>query len=172
MPSPIIEIPIKYLHIINKDVLKSKSPNYKTEVNMSTLKTTLTGYTGYRGREGHYAFLLHRITGLGIVLFLVIHVIDIALVYLSPKGFLDVIALYQTTLFGIGEIALVFGVFFHGINGLRIAYFDMFKPASWSIETERKSTRVTLIATVILWLPATFFMARNILIHNYGLFGG
>ncbi|HBA92704.1 MAG TPA: succinate dehydrogenase, cytochrome b556 subunit [Anaerolineaceae bacterium] len=153
-------------------MLQSLSPNYKTEVNMSTLKTTLTGYTGYRGREGHYAFLLHRITGLGTVLFLVIHIIDIALVYLSPKGFLDVVALYQTTLFGIGEIALVFCVFFHGINGLRIAYFDMFKPANWSIETERNSTRITLIATLILWLPATFFMARNILIHNYGLFGG
>jgi len=139
---------------------------------MSTLKTTATGYVGYRGREGHYAFLLHRITGLGTVLFLVIHIIDIALVYFYPAGFLDALSVYQTTLFGIGEIALVFCVFFHGINGLRIAVSDMFMPKNWSIENARKTTRLTLIATLVLWLPSTFIMVRNILIHNYGMFGG
>jgi len=141
---------------------------------MSTLKTTLTGYAGYRGREGHWSFLLHRITGLGVVLFLTIHIIDISFVYFQPALFLEALALYQTTLFGIGEIALIFCVFFHGVNGLRIAYFDMFKPGMWSIEMQRKTTRATLIISIILWLPAAFWMVRNILLHNYGivLFGG
>jgi len=139
---------------------------------MSSIKTTLSGYAGYRGREGHWSFLLHRITGVGIVLFLTIHIIDIALVYFHPAGFMEVLELYQTTLFGIGEIALVFSVFFHGVNGLRIAYFDMFKPQNWTIETQRKSSWITLAIAVVLWLPATFVMVRNILYHNYGLFGG
>lgn len=139
---------------------------------MSTLKTTLTGYAGYRGREGHWSFLLHRITGLGVILFLTIHIIDIALVYFHPAGFLDVLALYQTTLFGLGEVALVFCVFYHGINGLRVAYFDMFKPQNWTIEIQRKSSRIALIATIVLWLPAAVWMMRNLLYHNYGLFGG
>ncbi len=139
---------------------------------MSTLKTTVTGYTSYRGREGHYSFLLHRVTGLGTVLFLAIHIVDIALVYLHPAGFADVLKLYQSTLFGLGEIGLVFCVFFHGINGLRIAYFDMFKPSNWEIARSRNSNRITLLLTLVLWLPATFFMLRNILIHNFGMFGG
>ncbi|MEN4010805.1 MAG: succinate dehydrogenase, cytochrome b556 subunit [Chloroflexota bacterium] len=139
---------------------------------MSTLKTTLTGYAGYRGREGHWSFLLHRATGMGVVLFLIIHVIDISLVYFHPAGFMEVLALYQTTLFGIGEIALIFCVFYHGLNGLRVAYFDMIKPQLWSIETQRKSTRITLIASIVLWLPAAAWMVRNILYHNYGMFGG
>jgi len=139
---------------------------------MSALKTTLTGYASYRGREGHLSFLLHRITGLGTILFLTVHIIDIALVYISPKGFLDVIKLYQSTLFGIGEIALVFCVFYHGINGLRIAYFDMIKPHLWSYQYHKRSARMTLALSLILWLPAAFIMARNLLIHNFGLFGG
>ena len=139
---------------------------------MSTLKTTVTGYTSYRGREGHYSFLLHRVTGLGTVLFLAIHIVDIALGYLHPAGFADVLKLYQSTLFGLGEIGLVFCVFFHGINGLRIAYFDMFKPSNWEIARSRNSNRITLLLTLVLWLPATFFMLRNILIHNFGMFGG
>ncbi len=139
---------------------------------MTSLKTTLTGYAGYRGREGHWGFLLHRITGLGTLLFLVIHVIDIALVYLHPKGFLDVLKLYQSTLFGIGEIALVFSVFYHGINGLRVAYFDMFKPEMWDYSKHRKSMVATLVLSIVLWLPAAFWMGRNLLVHNFGLFGG
>lgn len=139
---------------------------------MSTLKTTLIGYTSYRGREGHLSFLLHRITGLGTILFLTIHIIDIALVYLSPAGFLNVLKLYQSTLFGIGEILLVFCVFYHGINGLRIAYFDMIKPHLWAYQSQAKSTRITLALSLILWVPAAFWMVRSILIHNFGMFGG
>jgi succinate dehydrogenase / fumarate reductase cytochrome b subunit len=139
---------------------------------MTSLRTTLTGYAGYRGREGHWGFLLHRITGLGTLLFLVIHVIDIALVYLHPRGFLDVLKLYQSTVFGIGEIALVFSVFYHGINGLRVAYFDMFKPEMWDYSRHRKSMVATLILSIVLWLPAAFWMGRNLLVHNFGLFGG
>ena len=139
---------------------------------MSALKTTLTGYAGYRGREGHWSFLLHRITGLGTGLFLTSHILDIAFVYLAPNLFMDAIKLYQSTLFGIGEIGLVFCVFFHGVNGLRIAYIDMIKPAAWTITKQRNWTRTTLIIALILWLPATFVMVRNLLIHNFGLFGG
>mgnify|MGYP000941368479 FL=1 len=139
---------------------------------MSALKTTLTGYAGYRGREGHWSFLLHRITGLGTGLFLTIHIIDIAFVYLAPQMFLDALNLYQSTLFGIGEVGLVFCVFFHGVNGLRIAFVDLFKPAAWSISTQRNWTRVTLLITLVLWLPAAAIMLRNLLFHNFGLFGG
>lgn len=139
---------------------------------MSTLKNTLTGYASYRGREGQLSFLLHRITGLGTILFLTIHIIDIALVYLSPEGFLDVLKLYQSTLFGVGEIILVFCVFYHGINGLRIAYFDMVKPHLWAYQNHKKSVGFTLALSLVLWLPAAFWMGRSLLIHNFGLFGG
>ena len=137
---------------------------------MSGIKTTLTGYVGYRGREGHWSFLLHRITGLGTGLFLTIHIIDIAFVYFAPALFMDVIELYQSTLFGLGEIALVFCVFFHGVNGLRVAYFDMVAPKNWSIHAQRRSTLWTLGISLALWLPATAIMGYNLLKHNFGLF--
>jgi succinate dehydrogenase / fumarate reductase cytochrome b subunit len=137
---------------------------------MSGIKTTLNGYVGYRGREGHWSFLLHRITGLGTGLFLTIHIIDIALVYFAPAAFMDVINLYRSTLFGLGEIALVFCVFFHGVNGLRVAYFDMLAPKNWSIPAQRKSTLWTLGISIVLWVPAAGIMAYNLLKHNFGLF--
>jgi len=139
---------------------------------MASLKTTLRGYVGYRGREGHWSFLLHRITGLGVVLFLTIHILDTATVYFYPSLYMEAIRIYRSTLFGIGEVFLVFCVFYHGVNGLRIAYLDMFKPQGWHIESQRRSSRLTLAISLILWLPAAFWMVRNLLIHNFGLFGG
>jgi len=139
---------------------------------MSSLKTTVTGYAGYRGREGQLSFLLHRVTGLGTLLFLAIHILDTATVYFFPSFYEEAIALYQSTLFGIGELALVFSVIFHGVNGLRIAYLDMFRPKDWEIHRQRSGVRITLIISLVLWVPAAVIMLRNLAIHNFGMFGG
>ena len=138
----------------------------------SSMKTTLKGYVGYRGREGQWSFLLHRLTGLGVLLFLAIHIVDTSFVYFWPHLYSDVIDLYRSTLFGIGEIGLIFALFYHGINGMRIAYLDLFKPTSWTIEDERKSAIIVLIVTLVLFVPSAAFMAYRLLYHNFGMFGG
>ncbi len=138
----------------------------------SSMQTTLKGYVRYRGREGQWSFLLHRITGLGVLLFLTIHILDTATVYFLPSLYTEVINLYRSTIFGLGEIALVFCLFFHGVNGIRIAYLDIFKPTDWTPESERRSAVIALIATLVLFVPSALFMLRNLLIHNFGLFGG
>lgn len=137
---------------------------------MSTIKTTLTGYVKYRGREGQISFLLHRITGLGTLLFLVIHIIDMAAFYWSPEFFQDALDLYRTPLFMLGEIALVFCVFFHGANGIRIAVVDMFMPSKWAINAQRNATRWTMGITLVLWLPAALYMGVRIFNPEFNLF--
>ncbi len=138
----------------------------------SSLKNTAIGYLSYKGMEGHYAFLLHRLTGLGTLLFLAIHIVDTAFVYYFPSLYEHAIELYRSTPFMIGEIFLVFSVIFHGINGLRIALIDLYFEKKWVIKAQQRGVRLTLIASTILWLPAAFIMARSMLIHNFGLFGG
>jgi succinate dehydrogenase / fumarate reductase cytochrome b subunit len=136
---------------------------------MSSLKTTLTGYVRYQGRQGHISFLLHRITGLGTLLFLTIHILDTATIAIKPALYMDVINIYRSTTFGILEILLVFCVLYHGANGLRIAFFDMFAAKSWNKPTERASLLWTLAATAVFFIPAAFLMVRNLLINNFGL---
>lgn len=138
---------------------------------MSELKTTLNGYVGYRGREGQLSFLLHRITGLGTVLFLTVHILDTSTVYFFPSLYSHAIDIYRTTIFGIAEMALVFCVIFHGVNGLRITLFDWF-PQFWKIRVERRWTVTAIVLSVILWLPLVIIMGRNLLINNFGMFGG
>lgn len=129
------------------------------------LKITLQGYLRYRGREGHLNFLLHRLTGLGTLLFLTIHIVDTAMVYFYPPLYEEAIALYRHPLFMVGEILLVFSVIFHGVNGLRVAYVDLFKPENWTIERQRKAVRWTLGISVALWIVPAFIMARSLIVH-------
>lgn len=139
---------------------------------MANFLTTLRGYVTYRGREGHAGFLLHRITGLGTLLFLSIHILDTALVYFAPHLYDEVMGIYRSALFGFGEIFLVFSVIYHGINGLRLAAFDLLVPKYWNIPMQRNSVRFTLTLAILLWIPATLVMLRSILINNFGLLGG
>lgn len=135
---------------------------------MDVVKLNLTGLARYRGREGHYSFLLHRITGLGTLLFLIVHILDTSTVFFFPELYDHAIAIYRSTPFVIGEIILVFSVFYHGVNGVRIAIFDLFFPGMWNIETQRKTALLTLIISVLMWIPAAYLMGRALLIHNFG----
>ena len=138
----------------------------------SSFKTTLKGYIGYRGREGQWSFLLHRVSGLGVLLFLAIHIVDTSFVYFAPHLYEEVLKLYQSTIFGLGEVGLVFCLFYHGVNGIRIAYIDLFKPSGWTIESERRSVVISTIATLVLFIPSATYMLYNLLRHNFGLFQG
>jgi len=134
---------------------------------MPGLRTAFEGYIKYRG-YGHVAFLLHRITGLGTLLFLLIHIVDTSFVYFWPEGYVHAIELYRSTPFMIGEIFLVFSVIYHGVNGLRIFYFDMVRPDLWEREFGKRSVIWTLVLSILLWLPAAAIMVKNILAHNMG----
>ncbi len=123
--------------------------------------------THYRPREGMIAFLLHRISGLAVLLFLSIHIVDTAMVYFYPAGYADFLAVYRSPFFMLAEIALMAGVIYHGLNGFRIALFDLVLPAAWTIDRERFSVRLTILLAFLLWLPAGVIMGRNFIGYTF-----
>ena len=135
---------------------------------MDFLKQNLVGMARYRGREGQFSFILHRLAGLGTLLFLAVHILDTSTVYFFPSLYEHAINLYRSTFFMLGEIALVFFVIYHGVNGVRIAIVDLYLPDRWNVETQRKSAIWSLVIAVLIWLPAAFMMGRSLLVHNFG----
>jgi succinate dehydrogenase / fumarate reductase cytochrome b subunit len=78
----------------------------------------------YRGEQGMLNWILHRITGLGILLFVGIHVI----VGFFGQQFGDdlsfaINAIYESWAF---QLFVYFSVLFHAINGSRLALMDLF----------------------------------------------
>lgn len=56
--------------------------------------------TLYRGGEGMWSWVLQRITGMLLFLFLLVHVLDTALVRVSPEVYNEVIGTYKTPIMG------------------------------------------------------------------------
>jgi succinate dehydrogenase / fumarate reductase cytochrome b subunit len=132
----------------------------------SLLKFTYAS-THYRPREGMIAFVLHRISGLAVLLFLSIHILDTSMVYFHPAFYEDFLVVYRSPFFMLSEIALVAGVIFHGLNGFRIALFDLVLPQAWTIDRERFSVRLTILLAAILWLPAGIIMGGNFIGYTF-----
>ena len=114
--------------------------------------------TLYRGDPGMWSWVLHRITGATIFFFLFIHVLDTALVRVSPQTYDEVIATYKTPIVGLMEFGLVAAVLYHALNGVRVILIDF-----WAQGTRYQ--RLMLWAIGIVWLlvivPAAVVMAST-----------
>mgnify|MGYP000112006332 FL=1 len=74
-----------------------------------------------RGRGlGMWAYALNRITGIGLVVYLYLHLIVLSLLAQGASGWDAFIALAKTPLFLALDVILLVGLLIHGLNGLRI----------------------------------------------------
>ncbi len=78
----------------------------------------------YRWFTGSLAYVLHRVTGLGLLVFLFFHIISITKANATPEAYDLMIRRMQEPDFKLGELALFAALLFHGLNGLRILYVD------------------------------------------------
>ena len=74
----------------------------------------------YKIKEGMLSWLLHKITGVAVVGYLIIHIWSMAKMAKGPEAFNAVIEAYKTPLFRAGEVLLLGAILFHGTNGLRL----------------------------------------------------
>ncbi len=117
-------------------------------------------YWRYRGDPSMWAWLLHRLAGIGIFLFLLVHIVDISLIGWGPDLFNKLVVLYHHPVFRLGEILLVGAVLFHGLNGLRVIVMD-FAPAA--VLYHRQLLVGVVIAFVVLFVPAAAIMFHGML---------
>ena len=78
----------------------------------------------YRLHPGYIAWILHRVTGLGLVLYLFMHIWVIHHISRGKEAFDQVMGVVQAPIFHILEIGLLACVVFHGLNGIRVVLID------------------------------------------------
>ncbi len=115
----------------------------------------------YRGREGQWAFYLHRLSGVAIALYLLLHVIDISLVMYGPDGpFNAFLAFYHNWPFRVGLVLVMAGVVYHAFNGLRIILMDF---TDWGVRYQRVMWYGVLAATTAVGIPVLFKVVPEII---------
>lgn len=120
--------------------------------------------TLYKGDPGMWSWVLHRITGATIFFFLFVHVLDTALVRVSPQAYNSVIETYKTPIVGLMEVGLVAAVLFHALNGIRVILVDF-----WS-EGPRHQRKM-LVGIGVIWLLVMVPALVVVGIHMSGRFG-
>jgi succinate dehydrogenase / fumarate reductase cytochrome b subunit len=133
--------------------------------------TRLREGLSYSGGIGQWSWLLHRLTGLGILLFLIIHIVDTFLVVWQPAWYDHTVSIYGGRIgmgyywplrwfFRIGEWGLIASVVFHALNGLRIVLFDFWPPAA---RLQRELFRIVMIVFVVIMVPVTYVVFTPLL---------
>ncbi len=111
----------------------------------------------YRGGEGQLSFILHRITGVGILVFLFGHVADTFLVGFGPDLYNHAMAIYRLPVIRVLEVLLAAAVLYHALNGLRIIIIDFWPAAS---RYQRAMFYAVGVVFLALFIPAAITMIR------------
>lgn len=125
-----------------------------------------TSSTVYKGKSGQWAFVMHRITGFLVFMFLLLHVVDVSLVNASPKLYNEVHDLYGNVLLRLFEVGLLGALLFHAFNGLRIVMIDFFPGA---IRSEKVMFKIVVFASIVLTAIGGFIIMKPFLEGTAGL---
>jgi succinate dehydrogenase / fumarate reductase, cytochrome b subunit len=115
----------------------------------------------YKGTPaGQWSWVAHRVTGVGVLLFLFAHIVDTALVGWGPEAYNSVVSVYHHPIVQIMELGLVGAVIFHALNGLRVMIVDFWPRAAIH---NSKLVFATVAVFAASMVPITYLMGRRIL---------
>ena len=121
--------------------------------------------TLYRGREGMWSWVAHRVTGVLIFFFLFAHVLDTALVRVSPEAYDRIIDTYKTPVVNLMEVGLTGAVLYHALNGLRVMAIDFWEKGP---RFQQQMTYGVLGVTGLVMVPGTYFMLKHTVEKMFG----
>lgn len=109
-------------------------------------------------RTGMWSYWLHRISGVAIVFFLLLHIMKVTSVTRGgPEGFDSTMSAMATRPFVIGEWLLFAAVTFHGINGVRLMLHDL----GWGIKKQKALFWTVMgLSAVLIAAGSYFFIIR------------
>jgi succinate dehydrogenase / fumarate reductase cytochrome b subunit len=114
--------------------------------------------TMYRGRTGQWAWIAHRVTGVGLILFLFAHIVDTAMIGWGPDAYDRVTSVYHNPVVRLIELGLIVFVIYHAFNGLRIIAIDFWPKAT---RYDRPLFFGTLTIVVLASAPIAYIMTKQ-----------
>ena len=112
--------------------------------------TELINLFGYRVSWAQLAWFGHRASGLGVLLFLFLHIVETSTVLFGPEVYDFTQTFYANLPAKIGEVLLMAALVYHSLNGLRVIVMDF-----WPSTTiyYRPLTYGVIAATTISMVP-------------------
>ena len=113
----------------------------------------------YRGSEGMVAWAFHRIAGVAIWAFVILHVFDIYLSGSAPGAYNDLLTFYASPAGRVLEVLLGAGLLYHALNGARILLMDF-----WPRLTvyHKRMWYANWVIYIVVGLPAAVIILKPI----------
>jgi len=112
--------------------------------------------TVYRGKSGQWAFILHRVTGFLVFLFILLHIVDVSTLN-DPHVYNEIHALYGNILLRLFEVGLLFALLYHALNGLRVIMIDLWPGV---IRNEKALFQVMLGLAIVMTIVGGWFIVK------------
>ena len=79
---------------------------------------------GYHKHSGSWAWIIHRLTGIGLTLYIIVHIYAVSALQRGKEAFDTEMKLFSSPFFLFLEWALGALVVYHALNGIRIVLID------------------------------------------------
>lgn len=109
----------------------------------------------YRVSWAQLAWFGHRLSGIGVLVYLFIHIVETSMVTLGPTVYDATLGLFRNLPIRLGEIVLMAALVYHSLNGLKVILLDFF-PATTT--WYRPLTYGVVIATLTAMIPLSILM--------------
>ena len=106
-----------------------------------------------------WTWVAHRITGVMLFFFLFAHVIDTAMVRVSPEAYNTAVATYKNPVVGLMEVGLVAAFLFHALNGIRVILVDFWANGP---RFQKQMAYGVIVLWVVLMIPFTIRHLANV----------
>jgi len=126
---------------------------YRPNPPQGWLKTNLKYYK----HGGSWAWILHRLTGLGLTAYIYLHIYALTSLTQGEKAFDEEMKLFSTPFFKLLEWALFSLVLFHAFNGVRIILVDWANGARY----HKKVLAVVYVLAVVLFVGMGYLIFRE-----------
>ena len=110
---------------------------------------------GYRVSWSQLAWWGHRASGLGVLLYLFMHIVETSTLLFGPEVYDAAVGIFKNLPARLGEVVLMAALVYHALNGLRVIAMD-----AWPALTVyyRPLTYGVIGATVVAMVPLTYIM--------------
>ncbi|MCK4762127.1 MAG: succinate dehydrogenase, cytochrome b556 subunit [Candidatus Aminicenantes bacterium] len=107
---------------------------------------------------GSWAWILHRLSGLALVLYLSLHLWVINTLTRGPEQFNKVMTFLNSPLFKFLEVGLWGVILFHAFNGIRVVLIDFSKGSLF----HKKLFYILITTAFILWAASSYVILTHI----------
>lgn len=118
-----------------------------------SLPRSVVNWFDPRGRRmGMWAFVLNRITGIGLVVYLALHLVVLSLLAAGEESWDAFVRLARSPIILIVDVVLIAGLLIHGLNGIRVGLVGL----GFGVRNQKTAFVALMIVALIVLIYAAW----------------